>query len=75
MMKASSGGISLLTAINKWTPDPNRANAGVIITHKDRTDINNLADLKGQKVGVSVLKPLQAFLQSWERLKRRVESQ
>lgn len=62
MMKASSGGISLLTAINKWTPDPNRANAGVIITHKDRTDINNLADLKGKKVGVSSTKAFAGFL-------------
>lgn len=62
LMKESSGGTSLLTAINKWAPDPNRANAGVIITHRDRNDINDLSDLKGKTVAISSMKAFAGFL-------------
>lgn len=62
VMLDSSGGTALLTAINKYTPDPNRANAGVIITRSDRADINSLEDLRGKTLAVSSKKAFAGFL-------------
>lgn len=50
LMTDASGAAALLTIINSRTPDPNHANAGVIVVRSDRDDINCLADLKGKSV-------------------------
>lgn len=52
LMTDASGAAALLTIINSRTPDPNHANAGVIVVRSDRDDINCLADLKGKTVAV-----------------------
>lgn len=40
LMTDASGAAALLTIINSRTPDPNHANAGVIVVRSDRDDIN-----------------------------------
>lgn len=62
MIVDSEKATSLLSVINSRTPNPSRANAGVIITRKDRTDINTLADLKGKTLAVSSTKAFAGFL-------------
>ena len=71
LMTDASGAAALLTIINSRTPDPNHANAGVIVVRSDRDDINCLADLKGKTVAVSSTKAFAGFLVSWERSKQR----
>lgn len=61
-MTDASGAAALLTIINSRTPDPNHANAGVIVVRSDRDDINCLADLKGKTVAVSSTKAFAGFL-------------
>lgn len=62
LMTDASGAAALLTIINSRTPDPNHANAGVIVVRSDRDDINCLADLKGKTVAVSSTKAFAGFL-------------
>lgn len=61
-MMDESGATALLTVIGRRTPDPNRANAGVIVTRADRDDIKNLSDLRGKTLGVSSTKAFAGFL-------------
>lgn len=62
LMTDASGAAALLTIINSRTPDPNHANAGVIVVRSDRDDINCLTDLKGKTVAVSSTKAFAGFL-------------
>lgn len=62
MIVDSEKATSLLSVINSRTPNPSRANAGVIITRSDRDDINTLADLKGKSLAVSSTKAFAGFL-------------
>ena len=62
LMTDASSAAALLTIINSRTPDPNHANAGVIVVRSDRDDINCLADLKGKTVAVSSTKAFAGFL-------------
>lgn len=71
VMMDTLGGTPLLTLVHARTPNPNKANGGVIIANAKNGNINSIRDLKGKSLVVMSKKAFAGYMIPMHELERQ----